>query len=102
MRLIVTRMAGSKPGNPAYSRWLPSVPEKDRSEIDKDRDRIIHSSAFRRLQGKSQVFGAQTIDFFRNRLTHSIECAQIGQAIARRSHESPWQNCTETLEDFAT
>jgi dGTPase len=67
------------------TRWLPSAPEEHRSEIEKDRDRVIHSAAFRRLQGKSQVFGAQMTDYFRNRLTHSIECAQIGKAIARRS-----------------
>jgi dGTPase len=85
-----------------YERWLPSQPEADRSEVVKDRDRIIHSSAFRRLQGKSQVFGAQTTDFFRNRLTHSLECAQIGHAIATRVGGAPWSPCASSLEDFAT
>lgn len=69
-------------------------PETGRSEVAKDRDRIVHSSAFRRLQGKSQIFGAHVSDFFRTRLTHSIECAQIGRAIARRiTHE--WETVVE-------
>src|SRR6266511_2608834 len=84
------------------ARWFPSEPEENRSEIEKDRDRIVHSSAFRRLQGKSQVFGAQMTDYFRNRLTHSVECAQIGKAIARRSEDSDWQGVAATFDDFAT
>jgi dGTPase len=85
-----------------YARWLPKERELHRTEIEKDRDRIVHCSAFRRLQGKSQVFGAQMTDFFRNRLTHSLECAQIGRAIAGRCRESPWEDCAESLPDFAT
>jgi dGTPase len=83
-----------------YARWLPKVREAQRSEFEKDRDRIIHCSAFRRLQGKSQVFGAQMTDFFRNRLTHSLECAQIGRAIARRATESHWQESADSIDDF--
>ncbi len=52
-----------------------------RSEFEIDRDRIIHSSAFRRLQAKTQVYGAGLMDFYRTRLTHSIEVAQISKAI---------------------
>jgi dGTPase len=85
-----------------YARWLPKKREAHRTEIEKDRDRIVHCSAFRRLQGKSQVFGAQMTDFFRNRLTHSLECAQIGRAIAGRSSKSPWGECAETHSDFIT
>ncbi|MEN2998315.1 MAG: dGTP triphosphohydrolase [Brevinematia bacterium] len=52
-----------------------------RKPYEIDRDRIIHSSAFRRLQAKTQVYGAGLMDFYRTRLTHSIEVAQIAKAI---------------------
>jgi dGTPase len=79
----------------------PPDPRGVRSATTKDRDRLIHSSALRRLQGKTQIFGVQMTDFFRTRLTHSLECAQIGRAIARRVQGAHWEGVTERPDDFA-
>ncbi len=64
-------------------RLVPEPESATRTPFQRDRDRIIHSTAFRRLKHKTQVFIAHEGDHFRTRLTHSIEVAQIARALAR-------------------
>src|ERR1700690_2802386 len=63
-------------------RRYPEAQHPYRNDYARDRDRVIHSRAFRRLEAKTQVFTMRFSDHFRNRLTHTIEVAQIARTVA--------------------
>lgn len=76
-------------------RLFPEPPSRNRSAFRRDCDRVIHSTAFRRLKHKTQVFVYHEGDHYRTRLTHSLEVAQIARAIARQLGLD--EDLTETL-----
>jgi dGTPase len=66
----------------ARGRRYPELPHPYRNEFRRDRDRVVHARAFRRLENKTQVFTPGLSDHFRNRLTHTIEVSQIARTVA--------------------
>src|ERR1700760_4440742 len=80
---------------PLAARVFPEPPHPYRSPFQRDRARVIHARAFRRLAGKTQVFTHRYSDHFRSRLTHTMEVAQIARAIANTLRLN--EDLTETL-----
>lgn len=70
------------PVSQSRGRRYPEAPHPYRNEFQRDRDRIVHTRAFRRLEDKTQVFTPDLSDHFRNRLTHTIEVSQIARTAA--------------------
>ena len=76
-------VSSAVPHEGTLGRVFPEDPDATRFPFQRDRDRIIHSRAFRRLKGKTQVFISGSSDHFRTRLTHTMEVAQISRDMAR-------------------
>ena len=70
-------------------RRFPEPPHPYRNDFQRDRDRVIHARAFRRLEAKTQVFTRRNSDHFRNRLTHSYEVSNLARSIGTHLVHSP-------------
>lgn len=70
------------PVSASRGRRYPELTHPYRDEFQRDRDRVVHARAFRRLENKTQVFAPSLSDHFRNRLTHTIEVSQIARTAA--------------------
>ena len=79
-------MLNSLSANPLKTKgrlYVEFQEETSRTPFERDRDRIIHSSSFRKLKHKTQVFIESDSDYYRTRLTHSLEVAQISRSLCR-------------------
>src|SRR5215203_7044064 len=79
----------------SQGRRYPDPEPKYRTPFQRDRDRIVHSAAFRRLEYKTQVFVNDEGDYYRTRLTHTLEVAQVGRTLARALGVN--EDLTETI-----
>ncbi|MGH9436012.1 MAG: HD domain-containing protein, partial [Terriglobia bacterium] len=83
-RIQTDRLAGyAMTLRKSRGRRYPEPEHPYRNAYERDRDRIVHSRAFRRLENKTQVFTRRYSDHFRTRLTHTLEVAQISRTVAR-------------------